>query len=49
MGRLFIDDRLGDAFNGDLRKGLFFRGKDPLPFGHQKRSVYEYLALFINR
>ena len=43
IGQFCIDDRLGDAFNGDLRKGLFFRGKDPLPFGHQKRSVYDTL------
>lgn len=43
IGQFCIDDRLTDAFNGDLRKGLFFRGKDPLPFGHQRRSVYDTL------
>jgi nitronate monooxygenase len=26
---------------GDVRKGLFFRGVGPLPFGNQIRSVRE--------
>ncbi|WP_071058874.1 nitronate monooxygenase family protein [Pelistega sp. MC2] len=41
IGQFCIDQRLTDALNGDVRKGLFFRGKDPLPFGDQIRSVYE--------
>lgn len=41
IGQFCIDQRLTDAFNGDVRKGLFFRGKDPLPFGEHIRSVYE--------
>lgn len=41
IGQFCIDQRLTDAFNGDVKKGLFFRGKDPLPFGDQIRSVYE--------
>ena len=41
IGQFCIDQRLTDAFNGDIKKGLFFRGKDPLPFGDQIRSVYD--------
>lgn len=41
IGQFCIDQRLTDAFNGDVKKGLFFRGKDPLPFGDQIRSVYD--------
>lgn len=41
IGQFCIDQRLTDAFNGDIKKGLFFRGKDPLPFGNQIRSVYD--------
>ena len=28
---------------GDTRKGLFFRGAGPLPFGNEIRSVHELL------
>ncbi|MFV9473154.1 NAD(P)H-dependent flavin oxidoreductase [Advenella sp. RU8] len=41
IGQFCIDQRLSDAYSGDIRKGLFFRGKDPLPFGDQIRTVYE--------
>ncbi|AIL32308.1 NAD(P)H-dependent flavin oxidoreductase [Basilea psittacipulmonis] len=39
IGQFCIDQRLSDALKGDLKKGLFFRGKDPLPYGHESRSV----------
>ena len=47
IGQFCIDQRLTDAFNGDVRKGLFFRGKDPLPFGDQIRSVYDTLQYLL--
>lgn len=47
IGQFCIDQRLSDAFNGDVRKGLFFRSKDPLPFGDQIRTVYETIQYFL--
>lgn len=44
-----IDQCLTDALNGDIKKGLFFREKDPLPFGEQIRSVYETMQFFLTR
>ncbi len=32
-GQFCIDLKLAEAFRGEVDKGLFFRGKDPLPFG----------------
>ena len=43
MGQFCIDQQLGHAFEGDTRKGLFFRGAARLPFGDQIRSVQELL------
>ena len=34
---------LAAAMRGDLKKGLFFRGAGPLPFGDQIRSVRELI------
>ncbi|MEO8024717.1 nitronate monooxygenase family protein, partial [Polaromonas sp.] len=39
MGQFCIDQQLGHAFDGNARKGLFFRGAARLPFGDQIRSV----------
>lgn len=47
IGQFCIDQRLTDALNGDVRKGLFFRGKDPLPFGEQIRSVYDTMQYLL--
>ncbi|NLY64459.1 MAG: nitronate monooxygenase [Alcaligenaceae bacterium] len=47
IGQFCIDQRLSDAFSGDVKKGLFFRGKDPLPFGDQIRSVYDTIQYFL--
>ncbi|TIC78678.1 NAD(P)H-dependent flavin oxidoreductase [Crenobacter intestini] len=41
VGQFCIDLKLAAAFRGEVSKGLFFRGKDPLPFGEQIRSVRE--------
>jgi len=40
-GQFCIDHQLAAALRGDVRKGLFFRGKGALPFGSQIRSVRE--------
>jgi nitronate monooxygenase len=42
-GQFCIDHQLAAALRGDLKKGLFFRGKGALPFGAQVRSVRELL------
>ena len=47
IGQFCIDQRLTDALNGDVRKGLFFRGRDPLPFGEQIRSVYDTMQYLL--
>ncbi len=41
MGQFCIDTRLAYALKGDLKKGLFFRGSEPLPFGEEIRPVAE--------
>ncbi|HET6265981.1 MAG TPA: nitronate monooxygenase, partial [Usitatibacter sp.] len=40
-GQFCIATRLGDALRGDVKKGLFFRGSEPLPFGSAIRPVAE--------
>ncbi|MBR6877216.1 MAG: nitronate monooxygenase [Neisseriaceae bacterium] len=40
-GQFCIDLKLAEAFRGEVDKGLFFRGKDPLPFGSAIKSVKE--------
>lgn len=39
IGQFCIDTRLAYALKGDVKKGLFFRGSEPLPFGHEIRPV----------
>lgn len=41
IGQFCIDLKLAEAFRGEVDKGLFFRGKDPLPFGSTIKSVRE--------
>jgi nitronate monooxygenase len=41
MGQFCIDMRLAFALQGDIKKGLFFRGSERLPFGAEIRSVAE--------
>ena len=38
-GQFCIDHQLAAALRGDLKSGLFFRGRGALPFGNQIRSV----------
>ncbi len=42
-GQFCIDTRLAMAFKGDVKKGLFFRGNERLPFGNAIRPVRELI------
>jgi nitronate monooxygenase len=46
-GQFCIDTRLAYALKGDVKKGLFFRGSEPLPFGTAIRPVSELLQYFL--
>ena len=43
FGQFCIAARLSDAVHGDVKKGLFFRGSEPLPFGPAIRPVSELI------
>ena len=43
IGQFCIDNQLAAALRGDIKKGLFFRGAESLPFGTAIRSVRELL------
>ena len=42
-GQFCIDAQLVAALKGDVAKGLFFRGSEPLPFGSEIRTVRELI------
>ena len=46
-GQFCIDAQLAAALKGDVRKGLFFRGSEPLPFGNAIKSVRELMGYFL--
>jgi nitronate monooxygenase len=46
-GQFCISTRLAHALHGDVSKGLFFRGSEPLPFGAMVRPVAELLEYFL--
>jgi nitronate monooxygenase len=46
-GQFCIATRLAYALHGDVKKGLFFRGSEPLPFGSAVRPVAELLAYLL--
>ncbi|MEO5692899.1 MAG: nitronate monooxygenase family protein [Usitatibacter sp.] len=46
-GQFCIATRLGDALRGDVKKGLFFRGSEPLPFGAAIRPVAELMEYLL--
>ena len=46
-GQFCIATRLGDALRGDVKKGLFFRGSEPLPFGKAIRPVSELVSYLL--
>jgi len=43
VGQFCIDLKLAQAVRGDIHRGLFFRGKDSLPFGSAIRPVRELM------
>ncbi len=47
IGQFCIDLKLAAAWRGEVNKGLFFRGKDPLPFGTQIRSVKDTIQYLL--
>ena len=46
-GQFCIDLKLAAAWRGEVSKGLFFRGADPLPFGSEIRSVQETIEYLL--
>jgi nitronate monooxygenase len=46
-GQFCIATRLAAALHGDVAKGLFFRGSEPLPFGSAIRPVAELLQYLL--
>ncbi|MBI3285289.1 MAG: nitronate monooxygenase [Burkholderiales bacterium] len=47
-GQFCIDTQLSFALKGDLKRGLFFRGSEPLPFGTAIRSVADLMHYFLS-
>lgn len=47
-GQFCIDTQLAFALNGDVKRGLFFRGSEALPFGNAIRSVRELMDFMLN-
>lgn len=47
MGQFCIDQQLGHAMEGDVKKGLYFRGAGPLPFDDQIRTVAELMRFLL--
>jgi len=47
FGHFCIDTRLAAALRGDVANGLFFRGREALPFGRAIRSVRDLLDLLL--
>ena len=48
IGQFCIEQRLADALKGDVKKGLFFRGSEPLPFGSAIRPVQELMDYLLS-
>jgi nitronate monooxygenase len=46
-GQFCIETQLAAAQRGDVKRGLFFRGAEPLPFGSCIRPVRELLELLL--
>ena len=47
IGQFCIDTRLAFALKGDVKKGLFFRGSESVPFGAAIRPVAELIDYFL--
>lgn len=48
IGQFCIELRLADALRGDVKKGLFFRGSEKLPFGSAIRPVAELIEYLLS-
>lgn len=46
-GQFCIDTQLAFALNGDVKRGLFFRGSERLPFGNEVRPVAELIEFLL--
>lgn len=46
-GQFCIEARLAYAVKGDVKKGLFFRGSEPLPFGDAIRPVADLIRYLL--
>ncbi|VVE05059.1 2-nitropropane dioxygenase [Pandoraea communis] len=47
IGQFCIDLKLAQAVRGDVARGLFFRGRDPLPFGDRIRPVADLMRYLL--
>jgi nitronate monooxygenase len=47
FGHFCIDTRLSAALRGEVGNGLFFRGRETLPFGNAIRSVRDLIQLLL--
>lgn len=47
-GQFCIDTQLAFALEGDVKRGLFFRGSEELPFGNQIRSASELIEFILH-
>ena len=47
-GQFCIDHHLAAALRGDVDRGLFFRGSEPVPFGAEIRPVRELVRYLVN-
>jgi nitronate monooxygenase len=47
FGHFCIDTRLAAALRGDVANGMFFRGREALPFGPAIRSVHDLIELLL--
>jgi nitronate monooxygenase len=47
-GQFCIDHHLAAALRGDVERGLFFRGSEPVPFGAEIRPVRELVDYLLN-
>ncbi len=46
-GQFCIDHHLAAALRGDVDRGLFFRGSEPVPFGAEIRPVRELVGYLL--
>jgi nitronate monooxygenase len=47
-GQFCIDHHLAAALRGDVERGLFFRGSEPVPFGAEIRPVRDLVGLLLS-